>query len=172
MKRTDSLSERIRRGAVGAANHEHEQRTRATTRATGFFHEVALPGSPSRVRLYPDGQREYLFDSDARWLMQKPSRWDSAFAWQEELRFLLERTLAVRAELALFGHCSRCAEAIPDFAPPVDGEMTAGYYIAAAWQKYANPGEVYVCDACMWSDPRYVADYGPRPAVSETEEEH
>nr|WP_143838143.1 hypothetical protein [Nitrospira cf. moscoviensis SBR1015] len=38
--------------------------------------------------------------------------------------------------------------------------MTAGYYVAEAWQKYANPGEVYICDSCMWADPRYIADYG------------
>jgi len=49
--------------------------------------------------------------------------------------------------------------------------MTAGYYVASAWQKCANPGEVYICDACMWADPRYIADYGlassPRGAQPE-----
>jgi hypothetical protein len=50
--------------------------------------------------------------------------------------------------------------------------MTAGYYVASAWEKYANrEWEVFICDACMWADPRYIADYGPAvaPAGSETD---
>jgi len=36
--------------------------------------------------------------------------------------------------------------------------MTAGYYYD--WPKMMNPGELFVCDACMWVDPRYIAVYG------------
>lgn len=57
-------------------------------------------------------------------------------------------------------NCSRCGNLIPGFQPPAAGSMTAGYYVAAAWQHYVNPGEIYICDACMWKDPRYIADYG------------
>ena len=57
------------------------------------------------------------------------------------------------------GVCSRCRKAIEGFRPP-DGGMTAGYYHALSWKKYANPGEVIICDDCMWADPRYIADYG------------
>ena len=56
--------------------------------------------------------------------------------------------------------CSRCKEPIKDFEPPDADGMTAGYYLAAAWSKYANAGETHICDACMWSDPRYIAVYG------------
>jgi hypothetical protein len=55
--------------------------------------------------------------------------------------------------------CSRCGKII-DSPPPEPSEMTAGYYIAAGHQQFANPGEVYVCDACMWADPRYIAVHG------------
>lgn len=57
------------------------------------------------------------------------------------------------------GKCSRCDQPIADFKPPADG-FTAGYYVAAAWPKYANAGEVLICDKCMWADPVYILDYG------------
>lgn len=38
--------------------------------------------------------------------------------------------------------------------------MTVGYYDAKGWPQFANPGEVFICDACMWEDPRYIAIYG------------
>lgn len=66
------------------------------------------------------------------------------------------------------GVCSRCHQNINDFSPP-NGNMTAGYYIAHAWSKYANPGEVLICDACMWSDSRYIADYGIQADWTEVE---
>lgn len=66
----------------------------------------------------------------------------------------------VRLAAAASGRCSRCTKVIERFVPPDAGGMTAGYYVAAAWAKYTNPGEVYVCESCVWSDPRYIADYG------------
>jgi hypothetical protein len=42
--------------------------------------------------------------------------------------------------------------------------MTAGYYLATAWSRYANSGEILICDSCMWSDPAYIVDYGPNAA--------
>lgn len=54
--------------------------------------------------------------------------------------------------------CSRCSK---DTDSPLPGiGMTAGYYVAKAWIQFANPGEVFICDNCMWTDPRYIAVYG------------
>lgn len=55
--------------------------------------------------------------------------------------------------------CSRCQQEIDSPAPTGEG-FTAGYYVVAAWQDFCNDGEVYVCDACMWADHRYIAVYG------------
>lgn len=44
--------------------------------------------------------------------------------------------------------------------------MTAGYYLAAAFPQFAHPGEIYICDDCMWADPRYIAVYGLRPIAA------
>lgn len=52
--------------------------------------------------------------------------------------------------------CDRCKKLV-DAPPPVDG-CTAGYY--HNWSKLTDPGEVDVCDACMWADPRYIAILG------------
>ncbi len=57
------------------------------------------------------------------------------------------------------GRCSRCGNLIPGFRPPDESGTTAGYYLARAWPKYANPGDVYICDPCMWADPVYIVDY-------------
>ena len=40
------------------------------------------------------------------------------------------------------------------------GGVLIGYYVAAAWKKYTRPDEIYICDTCMFADPRYIADYG------------
>jgi hypothetical protein len=54
--------------------------------------------------------------------------------------------------------CSRCNK---DTGSPLpDDGATAGYYVAAGWLKFANPDEKFICDSCMWSDPRYIAIYG------------
>lgn len=57
--------------------------------------------------------------------------------------------------------CDRCAT-------PINGSrgdtFTAGFYDVregGCWAKYANPGELVICDFCMQHDPRYVADYYP-----------
>lgn len=56
--------------------------------------------------------------------------------------------------------CSRCGHPVAHSRRPQGFGMTAGYYVVAAWRDFCNPGEVYVCDACMWADPRYRAIYG------------
>ena len=81
-------------------------------------------------------------------------------------------TIEAKAVSEPSGVCSRCHHPIKEFRPP-DGDMTAGYYVAAAWLKYANVGEIFICDDCMWRDARYIADYGkqpPSPGVSREQE--
>lgn len=57
--------------------------------------------------------------------------------------------------------CSRCKK---DTGMQLPGEgMTAGYYQATGWPQFANPGEIFICDDCMWSDARYIAVYGIQP---------
>lgn len=59
------------------------------------------------------------------------------------------------------GVCSRCKKPIPNFVPPDSTGCTAGYYhINESWSRFANPGDVYVCDYCMWTDERYIAFFG------------
>ena len=56
--------------------------------------------------------------------------------------------------------CDRCKQW-------VEGEIwdigTSGVY--KGWKKYMDPGEDVICEACMWSDPRYkkvfATDGGP-----------
>lgn len=57
--------------------------------------------------------------------------------------------------------CSRCRKVVIDAAKECNG-TTAGYYEVARgqWRKFANVGEQYLCDACMFADPRYIAIYG------------
>ncbi len=62
--------------------------------------------------------------------------------------------------------CSRCNK--DTGSPLLDGGMTAGYYHVEGtngWGQFANPGEVFICDACMWADPRYIAVYGIHPTT-------
>lgn len=61
-------------------------------------------------------------------------------------------------KLAKEGKCGRCHQAIKDFTPPTRNGMTAGYYYG--WTDFMNPGERYVCDDCMFKDPRYIKVYG------------
>jgi hypothetical protein len=51
--------------------------------------------------------------------------------------------------------CDRCKKEVDG---AVDGILSAGCYVG--WLKFMNPGEHLICDACMWSDPRYIAVYG------------
>lgn len=61
--------------------------------------------------------------------------------------------------LSLFGYvwCDRCRRPVEGFLPD-EGGMSAGVYVG--WTEYMNPGELVVCDQCMWADSRYRAIYG------------
>lgn len=52
--------------------------------------------------------------------------------------------------------CSRCRRMVDGARSEV---ATAGFYDAAGWAKYADPGEEIICDECMFADSRYLADY-------------
>lgn len=54
--------------------------------------------------------------------------------------------------------CSRCGKTVDGLQSKYG---TGGFYRVSEghWAKYANLGEIEVCDSCMWADPRYKADY-------------
>jgi hypothetical protein len=55
--------------------------------------------------------------------------------------------------------CGRCHQVIVDSVLPDGKGMTAGYYVTP-WQGMGTAEEKYVCDNCMWQDPKYIAIYG------------
>lgn len=58
--------------------------------------------------------------------------------------------------------CGRCHKVIEGLASEAG---TAGYYWVgpgSAWEDFGRPGEVTVCDPCMWADPKYIAAFGDR----------
>lgn len=62
--------------------------------------------------------------------------------------------------------CDRCHQQIDGMR--TDG-LTAGFYEVEHGQgfgKYTNPGERIICDRCMHTDPRYIADYGKAALVT------
>lgn len=65
--------------------------------------------------------------------------------------------------MTVYSPCSRCEKILEIDTNAI---MTAGYYVASAWSQFCDPTDVYVCDACMWSDPRYIAIYGKMDTLS------
>jgi hypothetical protein len=60
--------------------------------------------------------------------------------------------------------CSRCRKVVDREPFPRTG-MTAGYYDVQGdpsyeWGCYARPGEKFLCDSCMWADPKYILRRG------------
>lgn len=61
--------------------------------------------------------------------------------------------------------CDRCGRVVPGAL--VEDAFSAGVYVVSlgsSWHEFARPGEVIVCEACMFADPRYVAVYGKHEA--------
>lgn len=63
--------------------------------------------------------------------------------------------------------CDRCGEWVEGL---LTREFTAGFYnvtqphdesghSGGAWQQFGREGEEYICDHCMWRDPRYIEIY-------------
>ena len=60
--------------------------------------------------------------------------------------------------------CGRCHK-IVEQEPFNPRGFTAGYYDVQGdpnveWGCYARPGEKYLCDSCMWSDPKFILRRG------------
>ena len=60
--------------------------------------------------------------------------------------------------------CDRCKKEIEGFETD---SFTAGFYYVDGgyWSRYARPKadtsyETVICDECMWTDDRYIADWG------------
>ena len=52
--------------------------------------------------------------------------------------------------------CDRCKQIVEG----IRGEQfTAGFYDMTKWEEYGG-NELYVCDSCMFADPKYVEHYG------------
>jgi hypothetical protein len=56
--------------------------------------------------------------------------------------------------------CDRCKKLKHDCIETPTA--TGGFYnvTEGSWAKYNRGGEWRVCDACMWADPNYIAEYG------------
>jgi hypothetical protein len=66
--------------------------------------------------------------------------------------------------------CDRCGHDVEGLRTE---QFTAGFYNVSgggAWSKYAREGEECVCDACMWVDPAYAADYSSDSAARQFRE--
>ena len=52
--------------------------------------------------------------------------------------------------------CDRCKQIVEG----IRGEQfTAGFYDMTKWEEYRRDNEQYVCDSCMFADPKYVELY-------------
>lgn len=63
--------------------------------------------------------------------------------------------------------CDRCGMMVDGYA---DDHATAGFYQVregSLWARYARLGEQYLCDTCVYEDPRYIRDYGAHPFLPE-----
>lgn len=60
--------------------------------------------------------------------------------------------------------CDRCKKNIQGWRAE-DNSVTSGFYevFREPWSKYARGEEREICDACMWNDPGYSADYVYQP---------
>ena len=53
--------------------------------------------------------------------------------------------------------CDRCKQIVE----VIRGEkFTAGIYDMTKWEEYRRENERYVCDSCMFADPKYLERYG------------
>ena len=53
--------------------------------------------------------------------------------------------------------CDRCKQIVEGIRGE---EFTAGLYDMTKWEEYRHENEQYVCDSCMFADPKYVEHYG------------
>lgn len=61
-------------------------------------------------------------------------------------------------------YCDRCKKQVQEAYRSMG--QTSGFYDVVnyphgnQWARYAREGEHNICDACMWSDPKYVLEHG------------
>ncbi len=60
--------------------------------------------------------------------------------------------------------CDRCGARFPGVEFPIKG-VTAGFYVRGWEPKFFRDGEEYLCDDCMFKDPRYIKIYGKRHII-------
>jgi hypothetical protein len=53
--------------------------------------------------------------------------------------------------------CDRCKQTLEGIR---GDEFIAGFYDMTKWEEYRHENEQYVCDSCMFADPKYVERYG------------
>jgi hypothetical protein len=53
--------------------------------------------------------------------------------------------------------CNRCKQIVEGLRAEA---FTAGFYDMTTWEEYRRENEQYVCDSCMFADPKYVERYG------------
>ena len=50
--------------------------------------------------------------------------------------------------------CDRCKQIVEGI------QFTSGFYDMTKWEEYRHENEQYVCESCMFADPKYVDRYG------------
>jgi hypothetical protein len=74
-------------------------------------------------------------------------------AWVRDMQASMRRLL-----MTMTITCDRCDQQISGYETEA---VTSGFYRTGSppWSKYADEDEEIICDSCMWSDERYLADY-------------
>ena len=54
--------------------------------------------------------------------------------------------------------CDRCKQIVEGIRGE---EFTSGFYDMTKWEEYRREKEQYVCESCMFTDPKHVERYGP-----------
>jgi hypothetical protein len=60
--------------------------------------------------------------------------------------------------------CDRCNTELDN------SQSSAGYYDVRTgdYSKFAHKNEKYICDICLWTDPRYIAEHGNHLSKSDS----
>jgi hypothetical protein len=53
--------------------------------------------------------------------------------------------------------CDRCQQIVEGIRGE---EFSAGFYDMSKWEEYRRHNERYVCESCMFADPKYIERYG------------
>jgi hypothetical protein len=53
--------------------------------------------------------------------------------------------------------CDRCQQVVEGIRGE---EFSAGFYDMSKWEEYRQDNERYVCESCMFADPKYIERYG------------